>query len=243
MRPDVLRALEASLGGPNAPGSTKAALSTSPQVARLVATMPFESIHYEGKDPEIALAVPYMLGMTRFDDHGTPDVSPIDPRVVATADGPVVSGSSHALSGIRRREFIGVAERWDDLAVSPDGRYVVERVGAGRVWEAATGRVVRRFADHAEQVAVWTEAGLTLQSDPVPAGATTPVRSPNGQYEAVVSPPHGETRGATRERPVAQGDALSAAGRRRRSGPGRPGARGADARRSAHARALAVPRS
>jgi hypothetical protein len=192
MRPDVMRALDVTFAGPNAPSPAKAALSTSPRTVQLLATLPFESIHYEGKEPEIALAVPYMLGTTRFDDRGAPDVSPLDPRVVATADGPVVSGSAHALSGIRSREFIGRAERWEDLAVSPDGKYVVERAGAGRVWDAASGRVVRRFAEHAgDEVLVWTSAGLTRQRD-APGSAATPVRSPGGEYEAVLRAPHGE---------------------------------------------------
>jgi len=182
MRPDVARAVAAAIQGP-----------TSAPPSKALESVPFEYVHYEGTPPKIALAVSYVLGPTRFDDDGTPDVSPIDPRVVASADGPVVSGSAHALSGTKRREFIGRAERWEDLAVSPDGRFVVERAGAGRVWDAASGRVVRRLADHeGDEIAVWTEAGLTLQNDPAHAGATTPVRSPNGRYEAVMSPPHGE---------------------------------------------------
>ena len=185
MRPDVMRAIHMALTGADGPG----AASPPPKEVR---DLPFEFIHWEGAEPKIGLAISYVLGDTRFDDAGTPDTSPLDPRITANADGPVVKGSANVLAGARRRAFIGAAERWENLAVSPDGRYVIERDGAGRMWDAASGRVVRRFGEHrSDERLLWTRAGLTRVADPT-GSAATPTPSPGGRYTAVARPPHGE---------------------------------------------------
>jgi len=185
-RPDLMRALRVALTGADAPDAA------IPPPPKEVKDLPFEFIRWEGAEPKIGLAVAYVLGDTRFDDDGTPDVSPLDPRVAATADGPLVKGSANVLAGAQRRAFIGVAERWENIAVSPDGRYVAERDGAGRVWDAASGRVVRRFGEHrSDERLLWTRAGLTRVTDPT-GSASTPTPSPGGRYTAVARPPHGE---------------------------------------------------
>jgi WD40 repeat protein len=185
MRPDLGRALHDALAGV---GSGSAPMS----LPKAVRDIPLEAIHWEGPEPKIALWVMYMLGDTRFDDDGTPNLSPLESRIVATPDGPVVKGSTNVLAHVDRREFIGRAERWESLAVSPDGKYVLDRTEAGRVWDAQSGQIVRRLGEHdGEQRLVWTSAGLTREPDPT-RSAEKPTPSPNGKYTAVAHEPHGE---------------------------------------------------
>jgi WD40 repeat protein len=191
MRPDLARALHDSLASIAGAGSASSASVAMP-LPKQVRDIPLEAIHWEGPEPKIALSVVYMLGDTRFDDDGTPDLSPLDPRIVATPDGPMVKGSTNVLAHVRSRSFIGVAERWPGLVVSPDGRYVLELTEAGRVWDAQSGRVVRRLGEHdVEQRILWTTAGLTRVADPT-RSAEKPTPSPNGKYTAVAREPHGE---------------------------------------------------
>jgi WD40 repeat protein len=185
MRPDLARALHDSFAGASS-GSAVIPLS------KAVRDIPFESIRWEGPGPKIATWVMYMLGDTRFDDDGTPDLSPLDPRIVATPDGPVVKGSSNVLAHARGRPFLEKAERWESLAVSPDGKYVLELTPSGRVWDAQSGQVVRRLGEHnGEQRILWTNAGLTRVADPT-RSAEKPTPSPNGKYTATAREPHGE---------------------------------------------------
>jgi WD40 repeat protein len=143
VEPQFWQAFRAQYGGSHA-ASALSAVET-----KLQKQMPYEHVVYWGKDAKIALAVAY-VGGGLFNDDGSVFV---DARFAIGLDGIKVTGSSHPLEG---------AKTPTDLEISPSGTYVSEPGREGRVWEAASGRVVRRFGMHeATRAVFWSEAGIT----------------------------------------------------------------------------------
>ncbi len=150
VEPLFWQALQAQYGGGHAD-----AHALSPEEKKLQEKIPYDHVLYWGKEAKIALGVAY-VGSGLFNDDGSVFV---DARFALGLDGIKVTGSSHTLEG---------AKAPNDLAISPSGTYVFECVGGacpgsdGRVWEAASGRVVRRFGKHeATRAVFWSEAGIT----------------------------------------------------------------------------------
>jgi WD40 repeat protein len=144
VEPQFWQAFRAQYGGGH-----PAASALSPGEKKLQEKMPYEHVVYWGKEAKIALGVAY-VGGGLFNDDGSVFV---DARFAIGLDGVQVTGSSHTLEGVKTT---------NDLEISPSGTYVLECGREGRVWEAASGRVVRRFGMHEPTRAVfWGEAGIT----------------------------------------------------------------------------------